>query len=171
MVWRAFHDSAYIFNEASVSLQLDSPTKIKTPLPSSSDQNIRGEINTPFYPECGKRWACFLVFTMHVAVPLWGNMTQCSVNCFFPSGIADCDMKYSSTLTRPWTMGALRPTTIWGISRLLMSLLHVRSQTSHSQGSTPSEAAHWMRRLQEIHDCTPKNKITIWIILKSQQPH
>ncbi|KAK3531894.1 hypothetical protein QTP70_034404 [Hemibagrus guttatus] len=55
MVWYTFHDFAYIFNEASVSLQLDSPTQIKSPLPSSSDQNIRGEIKTSFYPECGKR--------------------------------------------------------------------------------------------------------------------
>ncbi|XP_058269068.1 WD repeat-containing protein on Y chromosome [Hemibagrus wyckioides] len=37
------------------SSEFDSRTKIKSPLPSSSDQNIRGEINTAFYPECGKR--------------------------------------------------------------------------------------------------------------------
>lgn len=90
---------------------------------------------------------------------------------FFPSGFADCDMKYSSTLTSPWTTGALRPTTIWGISRLLMSPLHVRSQTSHSQGSTPSEAAQWMRRPQEIQDSSWNNEITTWIILKDTWEH
>ncbi|KAK2831691.1 hypothetical protein Q7C36_016777 [Tachysurus vachellii] len=37
------------------SSELDSSNKIKSPLPSYSDQDIRKEINTFFHPECGKR--------------------------------------------------------------------------------------------------------------------
>lgn len=55
VLYGVFHDSVFIFTEAFVSLQLDSSSNIRSPLPSSSDQDIREEINSTVYPECGKR--------------------------------------------------------------------------------------------------------------------
>lgn len=166
VIWYGlFHESLYNFTEILVSLQLDYPTKIRSPLTSSRDQDIREEINTSLYPECGKRWAFFLVFKMYILLFTMVKYDPMLCELFFSSGFADCDMKYSSTPTSHWTMGALTPTIIWGILKLLMSPLPVRSQTSRLQGLTPSEAAQWIRRPQETQDSSWNNEIATWIFL------